>query len=148
MPTASGSGGGAGAWMDHDAATVFEAPPIQNQWYTVFHDYNVRLIWCQMSQANDETAAKQCEVRWTIDGNVYFKDPVMDDSDPYYIYKDENPSTGGALGLNSTKTPVNAASYVDKRGLDFKVEVRIIDAVGTNQVLVALCVYETAAPMI
>jgi hypothetical protein len=148
MPQASGAGGGAGAWMDHDAVLKLEAPPVINQWYTVFHDYNVRLIWCTLMQYNDETAVKNLEIRWTIEGTVYFTTVSAVESTEYYIYRNTVPSTGGTDGLGSTTDLRNAAFYVDKRGLDFLVEIRITSALGTNQVIAGTCVYETAAPMI
>ena len=75
-PQASGAGGGAGKggaqpYKDHDTTLNVIQPPIQNTWYTMFHDFNVRLIWCTLIQINDETAQHQVEIRWTIDGNVY-----------------------------------------------------------------------------
>jgi hypothetical protein len=148
MPTASGSGGGAGAWEDHDGVMFAQPDPVQNQWYTVFHDYNVRLLWCTITQTNDEAGAKTVEITWTIDGNVYFYTDSYVSGTQYYIYKDATPSLGGTSGLARSTNVLNAAHYVDKRGLDFQIDVRITDAGGTNQVLGVLAVYETAAPRI
>jgi len=142
MPAASGSGART-AWMDHDGVMLAQDDPVQNQWYPVIHDYNVRLIWCVVMQSNDEAAAKHLEITWTIDGNVYFFTDDFVSGTMYYIYKDRLPSVGGTSGLQWSTTILNAAHYVDKRGLDFAIDARIIDVGGTNQLLGAFAVYET-----
>lgn len=130
-------------YLDHDSDVVNEAPPVLNQWYTAFDALDVRLIWCRARQTNVETAAKDINVRWTIDGNVYFVNTTMDNNTWYYVFRYPNASTGGTLGL-ATGTPIeNAGYHVDKRGQSFKVEVRIVSALGTNQTLECECVRET-----
>lgn len=130
-------------YEDHDTDVVDESPPIQNTWYEVFHAYDVRLIWCVMVQGNDEVAAKDVELRWTIDGNVYFSADSIADSSWEYAYRDALPSAVGTAGLTVGATSVNAGKYVDKRGKDFKVEVRMTGVPGTNQRLRCYCVRET-----
>lgn len=131
-------------WLrDHDSDVVDENPPDQNQWYEVFHAQDVRLLWCQIYQTNTEVAAKDIEVRWTIDGNVYLSTVALDDATTNYVYRHHTPSTGGTLGLQSGAGVVNAGYNVDKRGLDFKVEVRMIGVPGTAQQLLCRCVRET-----
>lgn len=130
-------------YLDHDTDVRSEVPPILNQWYQVFHAYDVRLLWCTVTQTNDEVAAKNMEVRWTIDGTVYFCTVAAANGTTYYIFRTRLPSTAGTLGLEATVTQLNAVFYVDKRGQDFKVEVRMTSALGTNQTLLAYCVRET-----
>ena len=140
MPKASGM---KFHYLDHDTDVQSLAPPVQNTWYEVFHAYDVRLLWCTVTQANDETAAKDIEVRWTIDGNVYLGIGNCASASPYYVFRRLLPSAGGTAGLIILAGTQNAAYGVDKRGQDFKVEVRITSALGTNQTLICRCVRET-----
>lgn len=130
-------------YQDHDTDVVNEVPPTLNQWYTVFDAEDVRLLWCCITQSNDEAAIKAIEVKWTIDGNDYFVSVNLASADYRFIYRDHVPSTGGTLGLQHTNDTINAAYHVDKRGQSFKVDVRIVTALGTNQTLVCHCVRET-----
>jgi len=130
-------------WLeDRDTDFLSVSPPVLNQWYTVFDSHDVRLLWCAIFQSNTEVAAKHIEVRWTIDGNVYFVDDNLGSGAYDYIFRSFAPSAGGTDGLWFNTTYVNAARYVDKRGINFKVEVRITSALGTNQVLRCWCVRE------
>lgn len=142
MPTAH-AGETKYAYLDHDTDVVDESPPIQNQWYTVFDAEDVRLLWCWVQQQNGEVASKNVEVRWTIDGNVYFLYVTISDGTEYYIYRNTPPSLGGTDGLLWSDSITNAAFFVDKRGHSFKVEVRMVSAPGTNQQLLCYCVRET-----
>lgn len=131
-------------WLqDHDADVVDETPPAQNTWYEVFDAEDVRLIWCCVLQNNDETAAKDIEVRWTIDGNVYLGTASVANNTFNWAYRNQYASSGGTTGLNLGAAEFNASKYTDKRGLTFKVEVRITSLPGTNQRLRAWCVRET-----
>ena len=131
-------------WLqDHDSDIVDETPPVQNTWYEVFHAQDVRLLWCCVNQNNDELAAKDVEVRWTIDGNVYLTSDALDDLTNYFYYRYIFPSLGGTQGLKTQTPEINVARYLDKRGLDFKVEVRMTSVPGTNQRLRCWCVRET-----
>lgn len=131
-------------WLqDHDSDVVNETPPVQNTWYEVFHAYDVRLLICAIEQVNDEAAAKDVEVRWTIDGNVYFDVVPLADSTLNWVYRNRLPSAGGTTGLAVAASFVNAVRYTDKRGHDFQVEVRTTSVPGTNQVLTCWCVRET-----
>ena len=145
MPVAGGHIG-AGVkyhYEDHDTDGVNEIPPVQNTWYEVFDAEDVRLIWCTMRQTNDEAAAKDVELRWTIDGNVYFLVESLADSEVRWCYRSVAESSGGTGGLISQIDKVNAAYNVDKRGQSFKVEIRLTGAPGTNQTLRCRCVRET-----
>lgn len=131
-------------WLqDHDTDLVDQEPPVQNTWYTVFNANDVRLLICEVEQYNDEEAAKDIEVRWTCDGNVYVHAMTAVAGDQYYIYRNKYESSELQEPLGDSPTLVNAAMYVDKRALSFKVEVRITSVVGTNQILVGRCVRET-----
>ena len=129
--------------MDHDTDVVDESPPVQNTWYEVFDAEDVRLIWCEIYQTNTENAAKDIEVRWTIDGTVYFISMSLPDITSWFVYRNWIPSTGGTAGLGALAELLNAAYYVDKRGLSFKVEVRMTSVPGTAQLLQCRCVRET-----
>jgi hypothetical protein len=131
------------AYLDHDTDQQSLAPPVLNQWYTLFHAYDVRLLWCKVLQTNTEAAAKDIEIKWTIDGNVYFASISCNSGTDYFIYRQQAPSVAGTSGLYFQAATVNAVYYVDKRGQDFKVEVRIVTALGTAQTLLCQCVRET-----
>lgn len=131
-------------WLrDHDTDVVNETPPVQNTWYEVFDAEDVRLIWCTIYQVSDDIVAKDIEVRWTIDGNVYFIAVSLDDSTLSYIFKNTYGSTGRTAGLGSSAAAVNAGYHTDKRGLAFKVEVRMTSVPGVNQSLRCYCTRET-----
>ena len=130
-------------YQDHDSDQAYETPPVQNTWYEVFDAEDVRLLWCVMFQNNTEVAAKEIEVRWTIDGTVYFLSRSLAADTNEWIYRNRLGSTGGIAGLNYSAAEVNAAFNTDKRGHSFKVEIRMTDAPGTAQVLSCLCVRET-----
>ena len=134
-------------WLqDHDTDKVELTPPILNQWYTVFDADDVRLLWCWINQTNDEQVTKHIQVRWTIDGTAYFVDVAVGNNNPAWIWRNWLPSTAGTLGLTADANPMNGAALIDKRGLHFKVEVRIVTALGTNQTLTCYCVRETLEP--
>ena len=130
-------------YLDHDTNFSEKIPPVQNTWYDPMRRYDVRLLWCVVYQKNDEAAAKTVEVLWTVDGNLYKVTHALDDDTNYFIYRAWNPSTGGTDGLLASTAEKNAAGATDKRGQDFKVQVRMTDAPGTNQILRCWCVPET-----
>ena len=129
-------------YQDHDTDEVDMTPPVQNTWYEVCDEDDVRLIWCAVYQTNTEVAAKDVEVRWTIDGQVYLGMISLPDSDQSYVYRTEYPSAGGTAGLFIFTDRVNAAWGVDKRGHRFKVEVRMTSVPGAAQRLRCLVVLE------
>jgi len=145
MPVAGGhiEAGNKYHYQDHDSDVAQVTPPVQNTWYTVIDRDDVRLLWCTISQINDEAAAKDVEVRWTIDGTVYFEAVSLPNITTTFVYRSFQRSNAGVQGLLTTIEPVNAAYYVDKRGHDFKVEVRMTSVPGTNQVLFGIAVPET-----
>lgn len=131
------------AYLDHDINVVNPTPVVQNVWYTGIDDEDVRHIWCAVRQTNGEAAAKDFEVRWTIDGTPYFTGFSLANNALTYIFKNREPSTGGTKGLTSSATGFNPAGYVDKRGQVYKTEIRLTSAPGTNQVLNMWSGYET-----
>ena len=130
-------------YEDHDTDEVNETPPVQNTWYTAFDAEDVRLIWCSVTQSNDEVAPKNIEIRWTIDGNVYLTALALGSSATVVVYRGRAPSAGGTAGLLTAPPDLNAGYYVDKRGKAFKVEARMTEVPGTNQNLLCRCVRET-----
>jgi hypothetical protein len=143
MPQASAGAAKKYAYLDHDSDHLQQTDPVPNSWYEVFHAYDVRLIWCVVLQHNDDSAAKNLEVRWTIDGTEYFVALSATDSAPYWIYRDYLDSNAGSQGLTSSTTFENAAHSVDKRGQDFKVEVRQTSNASNPAMLQCWCVRET-----
>ena len=131
------------AYQDHDTDLISELPPVQNTWYEVFHAQDVRLLYCVIEQTNTDTVAKDVEVRWTIDGNVYFLLRNLPNATLEWVYRDRLESLLGTQGLDNSATELNAVWHSDKRGLDFKVEIRMISVPGTNQTLGCWCVRET-----
>lgn len=126
-----------------DSDRVIESPPIQNTWYEVFDAEDVRLIWCQVNQTNDEAAAKDVEIKWTIDGVVYFTSWSLANGTWTAIYRYWQASLGGTAGLNRSTTIYNPGYRIDVRGKAFKIEIRMTSIPGTNQVLNCWCVKET-----
>lgn len=129
-------------YQDHDSDRIAPTPPVLNTWYELFDAEDVRLLFHHIIQTNDEAVAKTCEMRWTIDGNVYLRSQNLNSGQDYFIYRTEAISTAGAPIYASTST-VNAGYNTCKRGLSFKVEVRITAALGTNQTLISQTVRET-----
>lgn len=128
---------------DHDTDQQDLTPPVLNQWYEVFHAYDVRHLWFLILQTNDETVAKTVEVRWTIDGQVYFVASAINNNANYWGFRNDAPSGAGTAGLSLTTSQVLACWTTDKRGKDYKVEIRITSPLGTNQRLYCNCVRET-----
>jgi len=130
-------------YADLDTQYIEQIPPEQNNWYEVFTDEDVRLLLCVIRQTNTEAAAKEIQIRWTIDGNVYWGAVTAANNTLYYVFRDQQPSNGGTAGLSIATSWRNACFYVDKRGINFSVEVRLTSVPGTNQILNCWCVKET-----
>lgn len=142
MPFASGADKKY-AWMDHDPAYLNQIP-VQNTWYEVAHVYDFRELLFAIRYDDDEHTTPDYEVRWTIDGNIYFMGIEAEDNTQIYIRKDKYPSNAGISGLNyNPAISGNYRLYDDKRGLDGLFEVRVTHVVGTNPVLEAWLLYET-----
>jgi len=132
-------------YLDHDSYIVSEVPPDVNVWYELFDEEDVRLIWNTIYQKNDEAAAKDLEVRWTCDGNVYTLGVSVANNTYRYVYREFRPAAS-AFALTSAAVQLNAAFGVDKRAQAFKIEVRFVDVLGTNQQLRSYGVLETLEP--
>jgi len=131
------------AYLHHDSGYVNEAPPIQNQWYTVFDDVDVRVIRAQMRQGNGAAAAKDVEWRYTIDGLVYGISFSLPNGAYWDLWRDRGSSPFGLTASATATEALNAAIRVDLRGQSVKAEVRLVGVPGANQTLQAWGVYET-----
>jgi hypothetical protein len=143
MPAAHAGAAKKYAWMDHDPAYLDQAPPVQNIWYTVYHDYDVRQLLMSVLYRDDEETGADVEIMWTCDGNVYLMQKFLNDSEQFNVYKTKYDSTNeDALDEDVAGVGGNLG-YRDKRALDFLVEVRVTSAIGTNAHLEARALYET-----
>ena len=131
------------AYQHHEPGTVDMFPPVQNVWYTCLDADDCRFLWCYISQDNTGAVAKNMQVRWTIDGFVYYTAWLLASATATWIYRNWLPSAGGTQGLSLTTTRYNAAYELDKRGHSIKVEVRMTDAPGVAQRLFMRCEAET-----
>jgi hypothetical protein len=129
--------------MDHDTAYIHITPPIQNQWYTVAHVYDLRELLFAVACDDDEGTEPSVEVRWTIDGNVYFTTLNTVTDVLRYVMRDIFPSTGGTLGLSERGYVAGDTQYDNKRGLDGLFEIRTLGVPGTNAFLDGYLLYET-----
>ena len=140
MPKASGM---KFHYLHHDTVEQSLVPPVLNQWYTILDAYDVRLLQVRVQQTNTEAAAKDLEVRWTIDGVVYFCTFTPASGTNVHVYRTIAPSAGGTNGLWNSATGYLAHYYTDLRGQHVKIEFRITAALGTNQTLLGRVNYET-----
>lgn len=130
-------------WLDHDGPNSYQAPPVQNTWYTVFSANDVNLIWNNIYQSNTGAVAKDIEVRWTIDGTVYKLAYTINSGTAYYIYKSTDGSAGGVQGLTIGTGESNGARFTTKHGQAFLIEFRMTSVPGVNQVASCSAIYET-----
>lgn len=130
-------------YKDHDTDVKDLQPPERDVWYELFDSEDVRLMWCVLHQSNDGAIDQGVEVRWTIDGNVYFTMFTANNLVTYYIYRDHQPSQSGTAGLGSNSTVRTAGIYGVKMGQRIKVEVRMTGFPGTNQRFAIWTVKET-----
>ena len=112
--------------------TATKAPPVQNTWYTILDTtYNVELISLSTLQTNDESAAKNIDTEFTLEGTDYGTTAQSHNHNAtYYHYLDTNTDavvigTGGEnFGLHASFTAETA-----------KLRVKMTSAAGTNQTL-------------
>ena len=143
MPAAHGGATKKYWLMDHDPAYIDVSPPVQNTWYEVYHAYDVRQLFMSILYYDDEETGASFEVRWTCDGNIYIIQDTIENDTQEYIYKNKLPS-GGNDELSVDREPSEGRMpYRDKRAQDFKVEIRITSAIGTNAHLIGHALYET-----
>ena len=130
-------------YEDHNPDYITQVPPVQNTWYEVFDAEDVRLLLCRVKQTNTDAANKDVEVRWTINGNSYLVSLNVPTGETWSVWKNHYLDPAGLAGAEMTASPLNACIYVDKRGHDFKVEVRMTSPPGTAQTMGCWCVRET-----
>ena len=121
-------------------ATIDQAPPVQNTWYTVLDTVIAgRLIYLSMKHDNTDSSALTINMRVTIDGVTLTAaaDAAGVDNTTYYFYVD--PTSDALL---STTTVFNAGYYEDVRGNSIKVEVRMTGVPGTAEHLYGYIQYE------
>ena len=121
-------------------ATIDQAPPVKNQWYTVL-DINVpfRGIYLSMKQDNTDSSAQTINMQVTIDGVVMTAAADAPGADNIVNYFYIGPT---ADALVSTTTVFNPQYYEDVRGNSIKVEVRMTGDPGTAEHLFGYFQYE------
>lgn len=139
------------AWKLYDIETDSRAPPTQNVYHTVIDEIIGCKFWliC-VEQNNDEVAAKNIDIRVTIDGEVTeLIGTAMASSDLYHMHLAESDlvppvstlifSDAPPLDPFGFRTYQNAGEEQIVEALEmhaFKLEVRQTSAIGTNQTLV------------
>ena len=65
-------------WKKRAIIQSNQAPPVINTWYTALEVINTptRLYWTKIRQTNGELAAKNVEIRITVDGIVLASSPT------------------------------------------------------------------------
>lgn len=124
-------------WVNRVPATLDQDPPIQNTWYPILDTPNhVRVKEILTRQINDEVAAKDMEIRITVNRTVL---PVAGaacaDSTWYNAHRD----SPGSVHYNPTISAVEASR---KMHGPCHIEVRMTAVPGTNQELDGRVTYE------
>jgi len=121
----------------HDA----RAPPVTNTWYTVLSvssGHRIRQI--RVEQSNVEVAAKNIEVKITLDGVVYTETIALGSGAAAYLYIDEDGLLEDAafecqFGMR-TKDSLGTDNIIGDREMHtILVEYRNTSAAGTTQTL-------------
>jgi len=138
------------AWKLHDAETDTRAPPTQNVYHEIFDlAGGQKFHYITIKQTNDEVAAKNVDVKLTIDGETYEKTGLsFGNGEIYYLYWTDiglDPPAATLGASNSGILPAFGFSMDDSAGAKFipdveemtaaKLEVKMTSAPGTNQVL-------------
>ena len=127
-----------------------QIPPVTNTWYTVLDTallgyVNVCLVTLKMAQTNDEAAAKNSQIRATIDG-VTIPTGITDRSltnsaeTAAYLFARAIQNDWGNQVNTSDGTKFICTSY-ELYATNLIIEVRLTSAVGTNQKLYAQTVF-------
>lgn len=140
--------GGKSQYSLEALATLTQEPPVQNTWYTVLDTtYNVAVYTMVVYQKNDETNAKNVNIRLTVDGTTLTKSADYSLADNSYcnpviqlISSDTLDIISIYQSLTSGKTTGSAELFYAR---SFKAEVRTTSAPGTNQKLHAWIRYFT-----
>lgn len=142
MPVASGRG--LKYWLqDHDTAYL-DQTPVQNTWYTILDEDDVRLIYHSVEYDDDEHNMPTIEVRWTLDTNVY-NGTCADEAagTQWYVQRQKYAVVEGGEELLGSTTRIMCMTDVPKHALHGKLEARVTNVVGTNPHLIQRCLYET-----
>lgn len=143
MPQASGAGGKQPYWLADKIRYDEQTPPTQNVDYEVLSaEPNVRLLIYAVRQQNDEQAAKDIQVTWTLDGHPHFVTFSALHNTQYYVYVNKYKGDNELIALTATVTEYNCAKYCDKRALEATLRAMITSVVGTNQTLTQWLKYE------
>jgi len=106
-------------------ATLDQATPVQNTWYTVIDETNARIY---MANVTVQTLQETLHAKLTIDGNVYEDSGIAGVAgDPYYLRLN---GIGGLWDTTNLDTILSGGGYVEGRAV--KLEVRKTTANGTG----------------
>ena len=142
-PSAFGSGGKKYWLKDHDTALT-EDTAVQNTWFTVLDEEDVRLIYHSVEYDDEEHNMPTIQVRWTLDGNVYIGDGSDEAAgSQWYFYRNKYATSEASNELIGQLTRILCMYDVPKHALHAKLEARVTNAVGTTPVLRQRCLYET-----
>lgn len=131
-------------WKHNALATLDQDPPVQNTWYTILDTTeDVRLVQIQTKQTNDETVAKNLQVRITMDGETYTSGNESQNNNTTYYWYVEVDGTITVTDISSSRLTAAGPGYSTIHGQSVKVEVRITSVIGTNQTLDGRVFYET-----
>lgn len=143
MPAAFGAGGKKYHYLAYDTAYLDQVP-VQNTWYTVLEDEDVRLLWCRFEHINDDSDPQDMEIRWTLDTHVFFQSAAgLNGGTPRWVYRNFQESAAGTQGLIITADEYNADKYTDIRAQNCKIEIRMTSAPVKNPAIHCWVVYET-----
>jgi len=128
-------------WPEHqDGYYTVQNPPVVNVWYTVIDEVDVDVMWLALRQNNGDAAAKNIEVRFTVDGVVYQTTFSVPHDADQYIYRQAYRSIDAIPGLAMGATLRNAGYTKGWKAQAFKFEVRITSPLGTDQAIRARAV--------
>lgn len=139
------------AWKLNDTETDTRSPPTQNVYHEIFDLSGGQAFhYISFEQNNDELAAKNVDIKLTIDGTAYeLTGTSMDNSEIYYVYWDDigldppdatlkvdNSNPIGGLVFKIADSAANTIAVNVDPVTDAKLEVKMTSAPGTNQTLV------------
>lgn len=131
-------------WLkNHALAKVEMSPPVQNTWYTILDEEDVRLLYVFVDQTNTEEEAKDLEFRWTIDGEIYVGVKNLDHANCLWCYRMKVCNPVVTDYIDSSGAPKLSDNDTYLCALDIKIEVRMTSAAGTAQTLNGYAQYET-----
>jgi len=110
-------------------------PPVKDQWYTPLDEDNARVYFINVYQENDEDAAKNIELKMTIDGVDYGAVSLSQTHDAFYYWYVARDTISETMFGGTAFANVEGGTYIE--GKHVKIEVRITSTLGTNQTLLA-----------